>query len=55
MEMTIGVRRTIMQDVAGAVSANSANFTVKIFLLPFFEDLRLTLGKIGLHGKIGLR
>ncbi len=55
MNVPVGVRGTIMQDVTGAILGTLPQPLVKPHLFPPRQNLRFTLGEVGLHGKVGLR
>ena len=55
MNITIGIGRTIMQNKLFTSSASRSNLLIEIFIMPFFENTRLSLGEIGAHWKCRVR
>jgi len=55
VDIAVGVGGAVMEDIDGAPLRGLANLVVDPHLLPAPEHVRLFLGKIGLHGKRGLR
>ena len=55
MDVSIGVRRAVVEDEALGAGAGLADLTVEVALRPARENGRLLLREAGLHGKIGLR
>ena len=53
MHVTIGIRRTIMQDELLAPTAAIAQFGIEIGRLPARQNARLFLRKASLHRKVG--
>jgi len=54
MDVAVGVRRAVVQDIRRAAFGRRPDFAVNIHFFPFFKHLRLALGQIGFHRKIGL-
>jgi len=54
MDMAIGVRRAVMQDIKGLIAAHLLQLSIQVFRLPALQQLWLLLGQIGLHVEIGL-
>src|SRR5207244_13287472 len=54
VDRTIGVRRTIMQDVSRRALTGLTNALVDVHLLPAGQQFGLVLRQIGLHGEGGL-
>ncbi len=53
MDVTVGVRRTVVQDVTRAVRPRLVDLLVYVNLVPALEHLGLALGQIALHRKVG--
>ena len=54
MDVTVGVGRAVVQDVARAPLARLAQLLIEPHLLPCPDHLRLPLGQVAAHGKLGL-
>ena len=54
MDVAVGERRAVMQVEQRLAFVFLEHFVVNIELLPVLEHIRLTLGKAGSHGEIGL-
>ena len=55
VNVAVGIRRTIVQNIRRLTGAGLANLLVDSGLLPLFQQLRLQLRQVGLHGEGGLR
>ena len=55
MNIPVGIRRTIMEDIKRTILAVLSQQIVQPHLFPFGQNLGFLLGEIGFHGKIGLR
>jgi hypothetical protein len=55
MNVPIGVRRTVMQDVWCHLPGSAPDAGVDAHIFPKPEDLRFFLGEIGLHGEARFR
>ena len=53
VNLAVGIRRTIMKNVHGPAGARGANLFVQTLLSPPFQQLRLHLSQIRLHGEVG--
>jgi hypothetical protein len=51
MDVAVGVRRAVVQDIRRAAFGRRPDFAVNIHFFPFFKHLRLALGQIGFHRK----
>ena len=54
MDMSIGIGRTVMEDIFLLVLGGLPQLVINLFFLPLLEDDRFPFGQVGLHGKIGL-
>jgi hypothetical protein len=52
MDVTVGVRRAIVQNVLFASTSLFAKFLIGIQLIPESQDLWLALRQVSPHGKI---
>ena len=55
MNMTIGIGRSIMQDIGRPLRGASLKAAIQVQFSPALEHLRLTLEQVCLHRKIGFR
>ena len=55
VNVAVGVRRTVVQDVLRPSGARLAHATIEVRLLPIFQRLGLARGQVGLHRKIRAR
>ena len=55
VNVAVGVRRPVVQDVARLAGVGAAQLVVEIELLPVIENERLPLRQIAAHRKVGLR
>ncbi len=54
MNMAVGVRRPIMENILGLALSSFPQLSVTIFLTPLFLNQRFPLGQIASHGKLSL-
>ena len=55
VDIAVSVGRSVVQDIGGTARAGSASLLVNAGFGPMFQQLRLQLRQVGLHGKGGLR
>ena len=53
MDVAVGVRRTVMQNILGAARPRLANARIQVSALPVFEQLRFQSRQVRLHRKRG--
>ena len=54
VDITIGIGRTIVQDVAFAADTGIADQLVKILILPFLQAFGFAIGEIAAHREFGV-
>ena len=55
VDIAVGIRRSVVQHVAGAAGARGADFFVEVIVLPLLQALGLALREIAAHRKAGIR
>ena len=53
MDITIGIGRAIVEDKLGLVGPLLPHLAIEVDLLPFFQEIGFSIGKICLHREAG--
>src|SRR6476646_11993689 len=53
VDAAVGVRRAVVEDVHGAAGAGVSDLVIEAGGFPAGEEFGLSLGEVGLHGKVG--